>query len=268
MKPRLALFLLLAACAGTGRPPALLSGALESSDLAAEAFSQGRHQDAITAYTAALDAHRSVDNPPGILRNLLNLAIVSDAAGNRSQSREYLTAIDRYAATLAGSSPGDLGKKETRTLLAEAAAFRARIALDEDRTDLAAAELARARDIPGNIPPAVLGRIENLHARLAGKQGDFPAMLRHSKTAITANRRARDEAELADSHRLAARAHLTTGSHTEAEKHFLEALELDRKLARPQCVKANLVGLAESADLAGDPNKAALFRQRARAAAR
>lgn len=268
MKPHLSLFLLLAACAGNSPPPALLSGALESSDLAAEAFSEGRHQDAITAYTAALDTHRSVDNPPGILRNLLNLAIVSDAAGDRSRSREYLTAIDRYTATLAGSSPRDLEHKETRILLAEAAAFRARLALAENRPDLAATELARARDIPGNIPQDVLGRIENLSARLAERQGDFPAMLRHSKSAIAANRRAKDEAELADSHRLAASAHLSTGNHAEAEKHYLEALDLDRKLARPNCVKADLEGLAEAADLAGDPAKADLFRQRTRAAAR
>lgn len=264
MKSSLALFLLLAACAGSGRPPALLSGALDSSDLAAEAFAEGRHQDAITAYTAALDAHRSVDNPPGILRNLLNLAVVSDAAGNSRQSREYLAAIERYAATLAGSSPGDLGKKETRILLAEAAAFRARLALDADNPELASSELART----AAAPPEVRGRIGNLHARLAERRGDFPSMLRHSKAAISANRRAKDESELADSHRLAARAYLSTGSHAEAETHFLEALELDRKLARPNCVEADLQGLADSADLAGDPTKADLFRQRASAVAR
>lgn len=257
----LALTICLASCSGTGRPPALLSGALDSSDLAAEAFAQGRHSDAAEAYGAALDAHRSVDNPPGIIRNLLNLAIVSDASGNTGLTREYLDAIDRYTDNLAGSSPGDLGKKETRILLAEVTAFRARLALDNDQPDLAARELARISDIPRSVS----GRISNLHARLAEKRGDFPAMLRHASAGISANRRAKDEPELADSQRLAARAYLATGRHTDAEKHFLEALELDRKLARPNCVKADLEGLAGTASMAGDPGKAALFRKRARA---
>jgi hypothetical protein len=262
MKPHLLLFLFLAACAGTTRPPALLSSAMENSDLAAEAFAEGRHQDALTAYTAALDAHRQVDNPSGILRNLLNLSIVSDAAGNSRQSHLYLTSFDRYAATLAGSSPRDLGKKETRVLLAEAAAFRARLALDENKPDLAASELARTAD----APPEVRGRIANLHARLAERNGEFPAMLRHAKSGVAANRRVKDEAELADSHRLAARAQLAASRPAEAETHFLQALELDRKLARPNCVQADLLGLAGAADLAGDPAKALLFRQRAAAA--
>lgn len=262
MKPHLLLFLFLAACAGTTRPPALLSSAMENSDLAAEAFAAGRHQDALTAYTAALDAHRQVDNPSGILRNLLNLSIVSDAAGNSRQSREYLTAFDRYAATLAGSSPRDLGKKETRVLLAEAAAFRARIALNENRLDLAATELAHT----AAAPLEVRGPIANLNARLAERNGDFPAMLRYAKAGISANRRAKDDAELADSHRLAARAQLAKSQPTHAETHFLEALELDRKLARPNCVQADLLGLAQTADLAGESSKALLFRQRAAAA--
>jgi tetratricopeptide (TPR) repeat protein len=202
-----------------------------------------------------------VDNPPGIIRNLLNLAIVSDAAGNTSRAREYLDAIDRYTNNLAGSSPSDLREKETHIILAETAAFRARFALDDGRPDLAAGELGQISD----IPRSVAGRFSNLHARLAEHQGDFPSMLRHASSGISANRRAKDETELADSHRLAARAYLATGRHADAEKHFLDALELDRKLARPNCVKADLEGLAGAASIAGDPGKADLFRQRARA---
>jgi tetratricopeptide (TPR) repeat protein len=254
--------LALAACASGPATPSLVADARKVSDLASTAYENGRHDDALAGYAAALEIHRSIDNPEGILRNLLNLAVVGESANRPSTTTEALAAIDRYTANLAATQPADLEKPAVRTLLVDAAAFRIRRALDANQPDRTAAELARLDAIPGGPPRDAQGRIANLRARLAEHQANFPAMATHATHGITANRRAKDRAELADSHRLAGRAALATGDAPAAERNFNAALDLDRELARPNCVAADLAGLATAADLAGDPHKAQLLRER------
>jgi tetratricopeptide (TPR) repeat protein len=254
--------LALAACASGPATPSLVADARKVSDLASTAYENGRHDDALAGYAAALEIHRSIDNPEGILRNLLNLAVVGESANRPSTTTEALAAIDRYTANLAATQPADLEKPAVRSLLVDIAAFRVRRALDAKQPDQAAAVLARLDAIPGGPSRDARGRIANLRARLAEQQGDFHAMATHANQAIAANRRTNDRAELADSHRLAGRAALATGDAPLAERSFTAALDLDRDLARPNCVAADLDGLAAAADLAGDSHKARLIRER------
>lgn len=254
--------LALAACAPGPATPELIADARKASDIAATAYHEGRHDEAMAGYAAALDAHRSIDNPEGIIRNLLNLAVVGDAARRPATTTEALDAIDRYTANLAATHPADLEKPAVRVLLVEVATFRTLRALDANQPARAAAELARIDAIPGSLPKESRGTVANLRARVAEQHGNFTAMSDHANHGITANRRAKDRAGLADSHRLAGRAAIATGDAATAAGQFQAALDLDRDLARPNCVAADLAGLAAAATLAGNPHKARLLRQR------
>jgi len=255
-------FLALAACAPGPAPPALLSEARRSSAAAATAYHEGRHDDALAAYAAALEVHRSIDNPEGIIRNLLNLAVVGDAAHMPATTRESLNAMDRYITNLSATTPADLEKPGVRTLLVEVGAFRVQRALDAKQTARAAAELRRIDHLPGSLPKDSRGEVANLRARVAEQQGDFASMAHHARIGVSANRRGKNNIGLADAHRLAGRAALGLGESAIATRHFQQALELDRALARPNCVAADLQGLAEAATLAGDPDAAALLNER------
>jgi tetratricopeptide (TPR) repeat protein len=262
-----AVIVMAAACATSPvSKPELLREARDASDAAATAYAAGKYDEAISGYAAAYDHHRRIDNPPGIVRNLLNMATVANDARRDAQARGFLSAIDRYTATLAGSSPRDLTTPEMRALIAETAALKARRALDGGNPSLASAELAGARRDTGRLPPAVDGRLANLEARAAEHHGDAAAMLRHAKSAAAANRRGKDRAELADSLRIAGRASLSLHDPAAASRYFEEALDLDRALARPNCVAADLDGLAAVARLVGDPGRAIRFEERASAA--
>lgn len=256
--------MLLAACAALPTVQPILADARRTSDIAATAFRDGRHDDAITGYHTALQLHRSIDNPEGIIRNLLNIAIVSDAAGNPANADACLDAIDRYTNTLAATTPADLEKPAVRTLLVDTAIFRIERALDAGQSMRATSELARLDNIPGNPPRESAGRAANARARVAESNRQYQAMRVHANTGISANRRNKDQPALADAHRLAGRAALALDDASAANMHFSQALALDRKLARPNCVAADLQGLARAATLAGDPHAAAQFTHRAR----
>lgn len=268
MKPLVILHYLgcvvLAACASGPATPALITEARKASDIAATAYHEGRHDDAMTAYAAALEVHRSIDNPEGIIRNLLNMAVVGDAAGRSDHTRDSLDAIDRYTANLSATTPTDLEKPAVRTLLVDVAAFRVQRALDANQPARAAAELARIDDNFGRLPKKSRGQVANLHARVAEQQGDHETMARHARDGITAHRRNKNNAGLADAHRLAGRAALGKKDYPTAAQHFQQALDIDRELARPNCVAADLEGLAHAAARAGDSETAALLVQRTR----
>jgi len=270
MKPLLHILpvLALAACASDPATPSLLTQARQASDMAATAYQDGRHDDAMTGYAVALDIHRSIDNPEGIIRNLLNLAVVSKAANRPAAVAASLDAIDRYTANLAATQPADLEKSGVRSQLVEVAAFHVERALDANQPGRAAAALSRIDAIPGGPPRESRGRAANLRARVAEGNADFTAMAAYANEGIIASRRAKDRTELADAHRLAGRAALAIGDAALAERQFTEALELDRALARPNCVSADLDGLAAAAAMAGDADRARLFSQRARPAGR
>jgi tetratricopeptide (TPR) repeat protein len=257
----------LAACSGGGeRPPAVVGEARELSADGREAYAEGRLDEAAAAYGRALELHRSIDDPVGITRALLNLAVVRNTAGQPGDAAECLAAIDRYAATLAGAP--ESRSPEFNEVLAEAAWLHAYLHAAAGRTAAAWSELARARATPGGAGRKLAGRCGNLEARLLLDDGRPDAALAAARRALPANRRAGDAAECADSHRFIGRAALAAGDPAAALDAFGAALAADRDLARPGKVADDLLGMSAAARALGRPDLAGAYAERARLAAR
>lgn len=253
--------LLLSGCAGSGDAlPPVVREARERADDGHDAFAEGRLDEATLSYGEALTRYRSIDDPVGIVRTLVNLAVVRNAADARSEAADCLDAIDRYVATL----PAEDIEGEMQELLAEAAWMRAYLHLEAGRPAAASEALGRGRTL--SPPRNLRGRFDNLEARLLLEQGRAGEARIVAERARRANGGSGDRAELADSHRLLGRAALVVGDAAAAFGAFDEALALDRELARPAKVAADLKGLAEASRLMGDSARSAAFAERARLA--
>ncbi|MCH7226187.1 hypothetical protein [Haloferula sp. A504] len=257
------LVLLAAGCAGPGNAvPPVVREARERADDGHDAFAEGRIEEATLAYGEALSRYRSIDDPVGIVRSLVNIAVVRNASGARSDASDCLDAVDRYVATL---SPGEIDG-ELNELRAEAAWMRAYLELDAGRRGSAWRELERGRAL--GPPRGMRGRFDNLEARLRLEEGDAAGALSVARRAAGINRRAGERAETADSHRLGGRAALATGDAVAAQAAFESALAIDRDLARPGKVADDLEGLADAARAMGQAGTASAFDERARLARR
>lgn len=250
-------------CAGLGDAvPPVVREARERADDGHDAFAEGRLDEATLAYGQALSHYRSIDDPVGIVRSLVNIAVVRNAAGAKKDASDCLDAVDRYVATLSTDEiDGELNE-----LRAEAAWMRAYLELDARRRGAAWRELERGRAL--NPPRGMRGRFDNLEARLRLEEGDAAGALAMARRAVGINRRAGDRAETADSHRLSGRAALASGDAAAAQKAFESALAIDRDLARPGKVADDLEGMADAARATGEDGKAAAFAERARLARR
>lgn len=157
----------MSSCASTPQEPNIISEARSYSRDGHEAYCEGNLDAAKQAYGQALQQHHAIDDSAGIIRDLINLSVVSKASGNRSDAIECLDAIDRYVATLEASG-GDISKVETIDgLLLEAAWMRAYLACDAGNTQNARAALAQATERHGHPDRKLAGRFLNLEARLA-----------------------------------------------------------------------------------------------------
>jgi tetratricopeptide (TPR) repeat protein len=260
--------LLLAGCGSTEKPPAVVGEAQELARDGRDAFREGRIDEAYAAYGQALDLHRSIDDSAGIIRTLVNLAVISKAAGRRSDAAVFLDAIDRYIATVEASTGIPTGDKALNEALAEAAWMRAFLHADAGRTSSAWAEIQRGKALPGASSSRVAGRFANLEARLFLDSGEAARALAAAQRAQRLNSRGGDAAEHADSWRFVGRAFAATGDPSSAYDAFARALDLDRELGRSDKVVADLLGMAGSARDAGRPAQALACAERARTAAR
>lgn len=233
-----------------------------------DAFADGLLDEASLAYGKALELHRSIDDSAGIVRSLVNLAVVCKADGRRSDAVVCLDAIDRYIATVdasTGVSPGDSALNEA---LAEASWMRAYLHADAGRTSAAWAEIERARTRPGATKGKAAGRFANLEARLLLDAGNPAGALASARRAQRLNQGRGDDSETADSWRFIGRALSRTGDPSGAYDAFSKALDLDRERGRPAKVADDLLGMASSAKAAGRPGQALACAERARTAAR
>lgn len=228
------------------------------------AYQAGDMDAAARFYASALEVHRSIDNQPGILRSLLNLAVVQHEAGNSADARESLAAMDRYRQLRNQSTPSELLDGESAGLLAEAAWLRAHMWIDEGQLAKARAELERAR--PKRTAGSA-GRFFNLEARLCLEEGRGGPALEAALSAWAANRRTGDRQEMADSARYLGKASATLGKHEEALTWFGQALEVDQALARGRLIVEDLLGMSRAAEALGRTEQARACAERARSAA-
>jgi len=259
---------LLAGCGSTEKPPAVVGEARELSRDGRDAFREGKVAEAYEAYGKALELHRSIDDSAGIVRTLVNLAVISKAAGRRSDATVFLDAIDRYIATVDASTGVKPGDKALNEALAEASWMRAYLHADAGRTSAAWAEIQRGKSRPGAATGKSAGRFANLEARLFLDAGDPVNALATARRAQRLNQRSGDDTETADSWRFIGRASMQTGNPSGAYDAFSKALDLDRELGRPPKVADDLLGMAQGAREAGRPDQALACAERARTAAR
>jgi len=264
----IAAVLLLAGCGSTERPPAVVGEARELSREGRDAFREGRLDEAYQAYGRALELQRSIDDSAGIVRTLVNLAVVGKAAGRRADAIVCLDAVDRYIASVDASTGVKPGDKALNDALAEASWMRAYLHADAGNAGAAWAEIERAKSRPGVSSGGSAGRFANLEARLHLDSGSPAAALTAARRAQRLNQRSGDDSETADSWRFIGRALSQTGDPSGAYDSFAEALELDRELGRPAKVTDDLLGMARAAIDAGRPDQALACAERARTAAR
>ena len=242
-------------------PPACLAKAIALTEAGRSAFESGDYGIAEKNYGAALELHRSFDNPAGILRNLHNLAVVQRSAGRRSEARESLAAIDRYLDTRRLASPSEALGPECTQLLAEARWLLVRLSMDDQNWDRAQDELSQAL---GESAFRNDARLLNLQARLFLQCGNFGSAKQAATKGWSNSRSAEDSADAA---RLHAKSAEGLGDSTTAIRWFTEALKFDQKLARSKSVTDDLLGLARACRQAGETSRAQAYASRALQAA-
>jgi len=248
--------------------PTVVSEARSYSRKGHEAYREGKLESANQAYGHALKLHHAIDDSTGIIRDLINLAVVNKASGRRANAIECLDAIDRYVTTLEASGSESPRSKELNELLLEAGWMRAYLGCDAGRPQKARHQLARAAQRYGAPGRKLAGRFLNLEARLDLEEGDPASGLITATRALKANKRTRDPNEIADSYRIIGRALIQTGSPERAQTSFEHALEIDREQGRSSKVVDDLLGMAYASHAAGNPLQAHAAADRALTAAR
>lgn len=259
---------MLIGCVTVEQEPTLVAEARSYSRDGHEAYREGKLESSKQAYGRALKIHHTIDDSMGIVRDLINLAVVSKASGNRSDAIECLDAIDRYVTNLRVSSSDTPQPKGLNILLLEAGWMRAYMDCDAGRPQQARQRLAATTANHGPPDRELEGRFLNLEARLDLEEGDPTRGYATATRALKANKRSRNTCETADSYRIIGRALIKTGSPERALVSFEQALQIDREQGRPSKVIDDLLGMSLASHAAGNFEQARASADRARIAAR
>lgn len=224
---------------------------------AAAAYERGKPETARGLYREALQISRAIEHADGIAANLLSLAVVHRALGDREQA---VLAVDEI---LAGGplafSPGQRSS---------AAYLRALLELDGGAFPEAARRAGEARELCRTARCGGEGRVVNLQARIAFLSGDHGRALALAREALGLNRAAGAEEEIANSLRTVADADLAAGRGAEAEAGYGEALALDKKHGLAAKIHLDLLRLGDAAAAAGRTDAARDYYRRALGASR
>ena len=228
----------------------------------AETFEAGDFTAAQKLYLRAVQIHRSVDNAEGVARNLVNLAIVQERAGERAAAAESLAALDRFITLRRQALPGGKESAELAEILTEAKLLRSRLLVSGGR--LTEAEAALGEAASGMEPH----RAANARARLRLAQGRPGEALAEAERGWSGAGRAKDDTARAEAARQAARATEKLGRHEEALVWHERALDIERLVGSPSQVAASWEGVARSARALGRNDQARAAAQRAQEVAR
>lgn len=229
---------------------------------AQESFEAGDFATAQKLYLRAVQIHRSVDNAEGVARNLVNLAIVQERAGERAAAAESLAALERFITLRRQALPGARESAELSEILTEAKLLRSRLLVSGGR--LTEAEAALGEAASGMEPH----RAANARARLRLAQGRPEEALAEATRGWTSAGRAKDDAARAEAARQAARATEKLSRFEEALMWHERALDIERLVGSPAQVAASWEGVARSARALGRNDQARAATQRAQEVAR
>jgi tetratricopeptide (TPR) repeat protein len=250
--------LLLAGCASAPLPSPPVSQArlAEAEARAASMVRAGEHAAAARHYDEALRIAVSIENPDAIAENAINLSIVSQWLGRDADARNALASVldNRRAAF-----------PQRRLLQAELR--RAIVELAAHNASGAAAWAQRAgQRCAGSCEYAAA--ILNVQAQIAFDSRQHAEAARLSQAATERARARNDRVELANALRALGRARLAQGEAALAIPALKEALDIDRELADPRKILADLTELSRATLAAGDRQAADEYRERALAVGR
>ena len=213
---------------------------------------QGRAYNLARAeFGIAYNLYASVDDMDGMGTTLLNQVRTDRLTGHTSSAR--------------------IGILHATELLPYGHNLLIEFIFEEAMLELASGNIALARkksEVFLTMAPAERKAAgHNLMALVAIKEGNKPEARRQASVVIAAGDE-REQAELANSHRILGELDLEDADYSRAAPHFGSALYIDRKLGKSPKIVIELRGLARAAEMEGDTVKATAYLKRAMETAR
>lgn len=254
----LALLLLLAGCGAPGPQPPAAQAHLEDASLrGASQARAGDHAGAARRYEEALRMARSLDDADSMAVNSINLSIVYQRLARDADARAVLAPIltdERRAFS------------DTRRLQAELRMAILSLAARDNPGAASWAKRAYGRCQALNCAqaPALL----NVQAQAALESGQAAEASALAYAAVDRARQQDDRSETANALRLVGRAQHALGDAPAAVQALQQALDIDRELADPRKIMADLLELAHASLSAGNKQAARDYQERATAISR
>src|SRR5262245_2612399 len=215
-----------------------------------DAVVRGEYGRALQHYESALDQARSVEDGDAVAINLLNMAALLHRSGEFAAARARLMQVIDHVPPLPGPY---IGRAEARLAL---------IDLQSGRPTEAAQRAARAEQHCGGADCTWRPALLNVQASILLQEGDSAAAESRARDAL-AIARGKDEREEANAWRILAAVSARTGRQDESRKHWLAALDIDRRIGAPERTVLDLLGLARLELDAGDRAAARAYARRA-----
>jgi tetratricopeptide (TPR) repeat protein len=254
LSPRFAIVVLalLAACSAPGLRGSPTQARLSEAQTRAAALAKsGDYPGAAKFYGEALRIATSLENADAIAANAINLSIVNQWLGRDAQARAALAAV--LEEPHAGFSERRKTQAELRRAILEAAGGNLGAAAlwagqAERRCAQASCEYAAA--------------ILNVRAQVELDSGHAGEAARLAQGAAERARGEAGRAEAANALRILGQARIAGGEPSAALAPLAQALEIDRELAEPRKILADLAQLAAAAEAAGDARAARDYKDR------
>jgi tetratricopeptide (TPR) repeat protein len=235
-------------CASGERPhlPKARVEAILHNERGIEAELHNDYNKAVSEFAESLRLHSSIENLPGILTSLTNMARVNRAAGDVKSAETY---IDK-GLHLVSDFP---------EFSAELQFEKAMLRFMQNRLDDAAeaAKIAHDSAIPEQKP-----RISNLISSIELRRESYDKASRFAEVALNASVKTGDRSEEANALRLLGEIAYHDKKVDLAMQRYQQSLAIDKELGRPKRIADDLYGLFNTADLAENRSQAISFLQR------
>jgi len=251
-------FLALAGCASAPppAPPVAQSRLDEIESRAVAAVRAGDHAGAARFYEDALRIAVSIENPEEIAENAINLSIVQQWLGRDADARKTLGVVLENRRT---------AFPEKRLLQAE---LRRAIVEQALKNPSAAADWAKRAETRCAGSCEYAATILNVQAQIALESNQSREAARLAQAAVERARSRSDRAETANALRTLGRARVYLAEYAPAIDALKQALAIDRDLADPRKIFADLTELSRASAASGDKQAADEYRDRAVAVGR
>jgi tetratricopeptide (TPR) repeat protein len=214
----------------------------------------GDNAAAALGFQEALRIARTIEDADAIAVHAINLSIVYQRLGHYAAARSAL-----------GVVLDDERRRFPETRLVQARLRQAILDLAQGDATAAARHAGTAREQCERIGCEHAAAILNVQAAAALQGGDAQRSLTLALAAESAARRRAERAETANALRNAGRARAALGDAPLAIAALEQALEIDRALADPRKILADLEALAHVSSIRGDAEAARHYAERARA---